>query len=373
MSRNIRLFIAVSLLIHLVGGVTLYKYYATPPPPQPVSEEKVNGLQAETVLPASSFKNQGNLLKNPKRAQSPSKKGTRPGQKRVTPVKPLSSPKSKIVPENRPDKNTEDPLPEKTTDSSRKGVKISEAPVKEQDTQKISDKSAGSVTGKIASPEERGGDQGGLSDKPSAGEQPKPKSDLKAHGKEIFGETAAAPVEKASLPSAKERLREETFDNPLKTTSSNGKGSSKTGKEDEISGGTTSPPNRKGEPSTISEGKGKTDPMPVSSHPSSSVPFRNFLDLKQKRGNPKLNYPKEAREKQLQGSVAIVYFVSSEGLVDKIQLKQSSGHSLLDNFVLRTVARYEFLPRQEGWVQHTVDFVLDGEEKQILKLRDRDE
>ena len=117
----------------------------------------------------------------------------------------------------------------------------------------------------------------------------------------------------------------------------------------------------------------KTSPAPnspVENPPDlSSANFRDFQDLKQKRGNPKLIYPQEARKKKIQGTVSIIYFVSPEGLVDKIQLTKSSGSSLLDNQTLRTVARYEFFPGQAGWVQHTVAFVLNGEEEQILKLR----
>ena len=101
-----------------------------------------------------------------------------------------------------------------------------------------------------------------------------------------------------------------------------------------------------------------------------AVKFRSFFNLKQRRGNPSLNYPQRARKDRFQGVVSIIYFVTADGLVDKIQLKKSSGTAFLDNFVLRTIARYEFLPGQEGWVRHTVEFKLKGEEQEILKLRD---
>lgn len=78
------------------------------------------------------------------------------------------------------------------------------------------------------------------------------------------------------------------------------------------------------------------------------------------QGNQKPIYPDQAREKGLQGSVLLIYFVDNEGLVDKIQLLQSSGHSLLDNEALRTIARYRYLPGQSGWYKHKVDFKIKG-------------
>ena len=97
--------------------------------------------------------------------------------------------------------------------------------------------------------------------------------------------------------------------------------------------------------------------------------FKNFSEMKVKQGNPSLDYPIKARRAKMEGVVSIIYFVTEEGLVDKIQLNKSSGHSLLDNFVLRTVARYEFLPHQSFWVKHDVEFILEGEEEELLKLR----
>ncbi len=100
---------------------------------------------------------------------------------------------------------------------------------------------------------------------------------------------------------------------------------------------------------------------------------KNFFDLKQKRGNPEITYPEFARKKGLQGKIIIRYYVTKEGLVDQISLRQSSGHSEMDNYVLRLLARYEFLPNQETWIEHEVNFVLKGKEKERLQLRKKDD
>ena len=102
---------------------------------------------------------------------------------------------------------------------------------------------------------------------------------------------------------------------------------------------------------------------------NSKEPARDFFLLAQKPGNPPLSYPYFARKLKMQGTVVLLFFVDERGLVDKIQLKSSSGHGELDNFVLRTLARYQFLENQEGWVRYKQSFILEGEEREYLRLR----
>ena len=117
------------------------------------------------------------------------------------------------------------------------------------------------------------------------------------------------------------------------------------------------------------------EPSPANAAASSlekaDVSFKNFSDLKQRSGNPSLIYPKQARQAKAQGSLDFIFYVTDQGLVEKIQLKSSSGHRDLDNSVLRTFARYKFQPGQSGWVRHTVEFHLKGEETELLKLREK--
>ena len=97
--------------------------------------------------------------------------------------------------------------------------------------------------------------------------------------------------------------------------------------------------------------------------------FRSFFDLKQRPGNPPLTYPLRARKMKAQGSVVLIFYVTPGGLVEKIQIEAFKGHRELANSVMRTLARYKFLPQQQGWVRHTVDFILDGEKVEFLRLR----
>ncbi|MCY4321587.1 MAG: TonB family protein, partial [Bdellovibrionaceae bacterium] len=98
-----------------------------------------------------------------------------------------------------------------------------------------------------------------------------------------------------------------------------------------------------------------------------------FSSLKQKLGNPSLSYPDFAREREMQGLISLLFFVDENGLVDKIQLEKSSGYSELDNFVLRVLSQYRFLENQSGWVRYEQNFILEGEEKQYLRLRQEEE
>lgn len=115
----------------------------------------------------------------------------------------------------------------------------------------------------------------------------------------------------------------------------------------------------------------KNPPNSPAKKSSSTTAIQDFHNLRQKMGNPSLSYPDFARRKNMEGTVSIIFFVNPQGLVDKIQLESSSGHSELDNFVIRTIARYEFFPQQEGWFRYKIPFILEGEEIERLRLREK--
>ena len=121
--------------------------------------------------------------------------------------------------------------------------------------------------------------------------------------------------------------------------------------------------------SSIKEDNSRTEQIQENQVQEEDNSIKTFTSLKQKLGNPPLSYPDFARREGIQGEVSILFFVTEQGLVDKIQLESSSGHSELDNFVLRTIARYEFLPNQETWVRYKIPFILKGEEEELLRLR----
>ena len=97
--------------------------------------------------------------------------------------------------------------------------------------------------------------------------------------------------------------------------------------------------------------------------------IKDFSDLKQKPGKPPLSYPDFARRLNMQGTVSLLFFVDERGLVEKMQLETSSGYADLDNFVIRVLARYQFLENQSAWVRHKKTFVLEGEKQEYLRLR----
>lgn len=90
---------------------------------------------------------------------------------------------------------------------------------------------------------------------------------------------------------------------------------------------------------------------------------RVHTQLRQIEGNPIPVYPKVALKKKWEGRVEVFYYVNPSGFVEKIQLKSSSGHSVLDNSALRALARYRYYPGQEGWVRHPVEFFLEMEKE----------
>lgn len=102
---------------------------------------------------------------------------------------------------------------------------------------------------------------------------------------------------------------------------------------------------------------------------------RVFDQLKQIPGNPLPEYPKEALEQKWEGVVEVLYYVSTGGFVEQIQISHSSGHITLDNAAIKALSRYRYELGQEGWVRHRVEFFLekDREIKEIVPLRTMDD
>lgn len=93
---------------------------------------------------------------------------------------------------------------------------------------------------------------------------------------------------------------------------------------------------------------------------SSKAAAVSYLDLRQAAGNKGPTYPLKARVEKRQGLVGLMYKVTKEGFVQEIQVTQSSGHSDLDDAALKAIAKYRFVPGQEGWARHPVLFSLKG-------------
>ena len=87
----------------------------------------------------------------------------------------------------------------------------------------------------------------------------------------------------------------------------------------------------------------------------------SYLDLTQYSGNKPPVYPMSARKDSRQGSVDLLYRVTKEGRVAEVQVHKSSGHPDLDEAAVKAVAKYKFVPGQDGWAKQPVIFTLKGE------------
>ncbi|MDQ7817387.1 MAG: TonB family protein [Melioribacteraceae bacterium] len=84
---------------------------------------------------------------------------------------------------------------------------------------------------------------------------------------------------------------------------------------------------------------------------------------------PKLIYPVEAIEKQIEGNVELLLLVNCEGNVKDVRIKNSSGYRSLDEAALKYGRRLKYFPITEittggeVWIDTKVIFVLDRNEK----------
>ncbi len=318
---KLKSFVIASLIIHVVGAIALYFYYnPIRIGPQPVSELEEEELEEEALTPPppewtaqphskpvlkEKSEGKASWLKKIKKAIKPQKDSTK--TETIKPESPLDPPKIKAEEE-----------------AEKKPIKDKLTPVKK--------------------------------------EEPSPKKPLKVIAPPPLvvepdpPKTTPPGPEKVPDPVIELELKEipEPSPPPLKTAElespsvAPAKNTSPSQKSTDISESSQTTPSEKAVP---------------------EEPVLNFQGKKQKRGNPPLSYPDFARRAGMQGTVSISFFVTGRGLVEQIQLEKSSGHTELDNFVIQTLARYEFLPDQEGWVQQDIPFVLKGEEVEFLQLR----
>jgi TonB family protein len=81
--------------------------------------------------------------------------------------------------------------------------------------------------------------------------------------------------------------------------------------------------------------------------------------------NPKPDYPELAERMRWEGTVVLHVHVMANGRPDVVEVRQSSGRSVLDQAAVKTVkARYSFVPAKrgaapiEGWVTFPIEFKL---------------
>jgi protein TonB len=91
-------------------------------------------------------------------------------------------------------------------------------------------------------------------------------------------------------------------------------------------------------PAVASDTPSKAQPMPQASLPRST-------DARYGQ-NPTPSYPAEARRRGWEGTVLLSVEILENGRPERITIKQSSGHSALDEAALGAVGRWTFIPAQ---------------------------
>ena len=102
-------------------------------------------------------------------------------------------------------------------------------------------------------------------------------------------------------------------------------------------------------------------PTPVAAVPVIPPNFNaDYLD------NPPPVYPAISRRMGEQGKVMLRVLVNAKGTADKVELRESSGSSRLDEAALESVKRWRFVPARQGdqpvaaWVIIPITFSLKG-------------
>jgi len=80
---------------------------------------------------------------------------------------------------------------------------------------------------------------------------------------------------------------------------------------------------------------------------------------------PKPIYPREAKQRGVQGEVTLRVEVLASGQVGQIEIRRSSGHEILDRSALATVKQWQFVPAKRGkesiplWVNIPITFRIE--------------
>jgi protein TonB len=82
--------------------------------------------------------------------------------------------------------------------------------------------------------------------------------------------------------------------------------------------------------------------------------------------NPPPAYPLAARRRGMEGRVMVRAEVQQDGRCAQVELKQGSGHELLDRAALEAVGKWRFVPARQGgqavtaWVEVPITFKLNN-------------
>ena len=343
---SLKKFIYISVLVHLIGGVILYFNHRKTEAPKAVESL---GPKEEALVEKDIEKNNF-LSKNQARNKQDSKPQAPTKSKKVfSPLKEAQKARDALENiKNKALEKKEDLFEElsfdkedgkKETPIKNLEAKSSKKPKEDASLEGVVKDSSNKLAPKEA--EETTSENNKKDSTPKASAKP-------SSEKSIEGSSEAAP--EAASEAKKESLEKPTEDSILEE---DGNDSFEKPKE-----GAKAPSKQDAK---ISSEKIKSSELPKG--------FKNFFKIKQRRGNPPIAYPDFARRNKMEGQIILHYFISKEGIVNEISLRQSSGYPELDKYVLKLLALYEFLPDQETWVEHRLNFVLQGEQADRLQLR----
>jgi protein TonB len=101
----------------------------------------------------------------------------------------------------------------------------------------------------------------------------------------------------------------------------------------------------------------KAAPEPVVEAPRFNAAYLN---------NPPPAYPLAARRRGMEGRVLVRAEVQADGSCNRVELKKTSGHDLLDQAALEAVKKWRFVPARKGgqavaaWVEVPITFNLEN-------------
>lgn len=353
---SLRLFIYISILVHLVGAAGFYIYYN--PLEKPL---KVSQIKEQEIL--ENLQNKYPVKPDQKIQKQKTKKF-------------LKKPKLKI------DKSfkIEPPTNVKSAQVKKNQAKIEDLPVAKDSTQHEGSKNpvlsqGNKIPAKVVPADAKPAQISNLQKTP---EDPKIQNiDYEQVLEEPDSKNKTATgLENQKDPSIKDSIKDSQQE-PNKDSAQKGASIDyeQVPQESDVSAGDDTDKNMKEINETSpQDSKGAEEIEAEGANSQQEIKFRTLFELKQKRGNPDLNYPEIAQRNKIEGSLIVIFYVTKDGLVEKIQLKKSSGHFELDNHVLRTLSRYEFLANQATWVRHEVKFKIEGKKEEpdlrILEIRE---
>ncbi len=103
-------------------------------------------------------------------------------------------------------------------------------------------------------------------------------------------------------------------------------------------------------------------PSPPAAEPAMEPPRYHAAYL----SNPPPAYPMAARRRGIEGTVLVRAEISAGGECQRVELKKTSGHEMLDNAALEAVKTWRFVPAKRGgqavvaWVEVPITFKLEN-------------